>query len=370
MPANATVMPTAAMGLVRPEEGRDRRRSVSEVFGPEAYAVVRPHLREAAQGERVSYEYCRRNAQGRTVHARSVVVPDVSVEGGFQGYFVLSVDITEQKASEAALIQAQKMEAVANLRAGSPMTSTTCSPSSSATSPPSRTSRAPPRTNTSIRRCTRPPGRGADPPPADFLETPDARAARGRCRRDRAKHAAVAFALDHRVDHGHHGDTRNSDLRDGRPHQLENALVNLAINARDAMPGGGKLNIRISERTIDPSIAPLVEVPAGRYVQFDVADTGSGIDPASAARVRAVFHHQALRRRKRPGPSMVYGFLRQSGGNIRILSTPARAPVCASCYHAAKPRSSHARQPGRRANRRPEAAGWYCWPKTNPRCAG
>jgi signal transduction histidine kinase len=60
----------------------------------------------------------RKNADGQTVYARSVVVPDVSLEGGFRGYFVMSIDITEQKASQAALIQAQKMEAVGQLTGG------------------------------------------------------------------------------------------------------------------------------------------------------------------------------------------------------------------------------------------------------------
>lgn len=93
-------------------------RSIEEVFGPEAYGAIRHHLDDAAQGERVSYEYARKNADDRIVHARSVVVPDVSIEGGFQGYFVLSIDITEQKANQAALIQAQKMEAVGQLTGG------------------------------------------------------------------------------------------------------------------------------------------------------------------------------------------------------------------------------------------------------------
>ena len=93
-------------------------RSIEEVFGPEAYAQIKPYLEQAAAGERVSYEYSRTNAAGKPVHARSAVVPEASLAGGVQGFFVLSIDITEQKASQAALIQAQKMEAVGQLTGG------------------------------------------------------------------------------------------------------------------------------------------------------------------------------------------------------------------------------------------------------------
>ena len=299
-------------------------RSVSEVFGPEAYAVVRPYLREAAQGERVSYEYCRRNAQGRTVHARSVVVPDVSVEGGFQGYFVLSVDITEQKASEAALIQAQKMEAVGQLTGGLAHDFNNLL------------------TIIIGNLAALKDKQGATPD--EYLDPALHAARRGAELIRRLLTFSRRQTLEPRaVDVGAivrnmlqllsrsitESITVTTEIPETAiyamvdPHQLENALVNLAINARDAMPGGGKLNIRISERTIDPSIAPLVEVPAGRYVQFDVADTGSGIDPASLPRVfEPFFTTKPFGAGSGLGLSMVYGFLRQSGGNIRILSTP------------------------------------------------
>ena len=93
-------------------------KSILEVVGPDAYAQVRPQLEQAYTGEQVSYEYSRINATGQQVHARSAVVPEASEAGGVQGFFVLSIDITEQKAGQAVLIQAQKMEAVGQLTGG------------------------------------------------------------------------------------------------------------------------------------------------------------------------------------------------------------------------------------------------------------
>ena len=69
------------------------------------------------------------------------------------------------------------------------------------------------------------------------------------------------------------------------PHQLESALLNLAINARDAMPDGGRLSIAVARRHIPKSLALLVDTPPGDYVQFDVADTGTGIAPEHLPRV-------------------------------------------------------------------------------------
>ena len=107
------------------------------------------------------------------------------------------------------------------------------------------------------------------------------------------------------------------------PHQLENALLNLALNARDAMPAGGELTIAVAQRTVDAELARIGEVAPGDYVQIDVSDTGSGIDPALLPRVfEPFFTTKPIGGGSGLGLSMVYGFVRQSGGNIRIHSTP------------------------------------------------
>jgi signal transduction histidine kinase len=104
--------------------------------------------------------------------------------------------------------------------------------------------------------------------------------------------------------------------------QLETAILNLAINARDAMPGGGKLTIETSNTDLDHSYAlDGEEITPGQYVLVAITDTGSGIEPAVLAQVFEPFFTT-----KPPGLgtglglSQVHGFIKQSGGHIRIYS--------------------------------------------------
>ena len=103
-------------------------------------------------------------------------------------------------------------------------------------------------------------------------------------------------------------------------HQLENAILNLAINARDAMPDGGDLTIEASNVTIDPS-PPGGEVLPGSYVRIAVADTGQGMSTDTVAQVfDPFFTTKEVGQGTGLGLSMVYGFAKQSGGHIEIHS--------------------------------------------------
>jgi PAS domain S-box-containing protein len=106
------------------------------------------------------------------------------------------------------------------------------------------------------------------------------------------------------------------------PGQLENAILNLAINARDAMPDGGTVSIEISNATLDRRYAALhPEVTPGPYVLVQVDDTGTGMPPEVAAQAfDPFFTTKRDGRGTGLGLSMVYGFVRQSNGHIRIDS--------------------------------------------------
>ena len=110
------------------------------------------------------------------------------------------------------------------------------------------------------------------------------------------------------------------------PSQLENVILNLAINARDAMNDAGKLTIELGNAVLDTQRSQLaVDVPAGQYVLLSVADTGCGMSDAVLQRVfEPFFTTKPEGEGTGLGLSMAYGFVTQSRGHIRIDSEPGR----------------------------------------------
>lgn len=107
------------------------------------------------------------------------------------------------------------------------------------------------------------------------------------------------------------------------PNQLELALLNLAINARDAMPGGGKLTITATNIVVDER--NLLGLDAGGYVRITAADTGTGMDKATLARAtEPFFSTKGIGKGTGLGLSMIHGLAAQSGGTLRIESEPGR----------------------------------------------
>ncbi|QDM24694.1 PAS domain S-box protein [Tardiphaga sp. vice154] len=107
------------------------------------------------------------------------------------------------------------------------------------------------------------------------------------------------------------------------PPQIENALLNLAINARDAMDGTGKLTIEAGNAFLDDAYVRGEDVAAGQYVMLAVTDTGSGMTPDVMAQVfEPFFSTKPEGKGTGLGLSMVYGFVKQSGGHVRIYSEP------------------------------------------------
>jgi signal transduction histidine kinase/ActR/RegA family two-component response regulator len=103
--------------------------------------------------------------------------------------------------------------------------------------------------------------------------------------------------------------------------QLENALLNLCINARDAMPEGGRLTVETANKWLDDRAAKERELAPGQYISLCVTDTGTGMTPELISKIfDPFFTTKPLGEGTGLGLSMIYGFARQSGGQIRVYS--------------------------------------------------
>ena len=114
------------------------------------------------------------------------------------------------------------------------------------------------------------------------------------------------------------------------PSQLENALLNLCINARDAMPDGGRITIETSNRRFDERAARGRDMEPGEYLSLCVTDSGTGMPPEVVAKaLDPFFTTKPIGQGTGLGLSMIYGFAKQSGGQVRIHSEVGRGTtVC------------------------------------------
>jgi nitrogen-specific signal transduction histidine kinase/CheY-like chemotaxis protein len=123
--------------------------------------------------------------------------------------------------------------------------------------------------------------------------------------------------------------------------QLEQVIMNLAVNARDAMPGGGKLTIETTEVVLDDEAAGRLGLSAGAHVVLRVSDTGAGMDPDLQTRIfEPFFTTKGAGRGTGLGLSTVYGIVTQNGGHIGVQSIPGSGSMFVIHLPAARPEAA------------------------------
>ena len=340
--------------------------AAAAVLNPEMAADVERLARECVRlAKPLRYETTRCFHSGRTLVLNVVAAPLPTPAGGDALVLFCKRDLTEQRQSEEALHQAQKMEAVGQLTGGiahdfNNMLQAICG-------------------NLELMRRRMSQGRTEDV--SHHLDTASATVARAAMLTQRL----LAFArrqtlqpkwldlnklvfgmlelMRQTVGPGvavelHAGDGFWPVLCD--PNQLESALLNLAINARDAMPDGGRLTL--TTRQVRMSQADLAghdgEKP-GAFVEIAVTDTGIGMDEATQARAfEPFFTTKPVGQGTGLGLSQLYGFVRQSGGLVQLESAPGRGTTVRLLL------------PGQEAERKPDLSVHRSVPPEQPGAVG
>ena len=308
-------------------EGSVTGNTIPEVIGHEVYAQIRDPIRKALSGQQVTYEY-QMVRNGQTLFARSTLVPETLPEGDTLGFFVFSYEITEQKRMQAALIQAQKMEAIGQLTGGLAHDFNnllTVIIGNLAALQDHRPHDA--EVNEFVEPALQSARRGVQlikrlltfsrQQPLEPQAVDIGRLLAGMSklvRRSLPESIAVSTDLACASIHA---------LVD--PGQLESALLNFALNARDAMPDGGRLHIAARPVELESAEASAFEITPGAYAMIEVADNGCGMDAATLARVyEPFFTTKRFGLGSGLGLAMAYGFVKQSAGGLSIRSEPGQ----------------------------------------------
>ncbi len=307
-------------------EGAVTGRAVLDVVGPHVYAQVRDSVRKALAGQQVTYEY-QMERRGQSVFARSTLVPEITPGGETLGFFVFSHDVTEQKRMQAALVQAQKMEAIGQLTGGlahdfNNLLTVIIG-------------------NLAALQDQRPNDEGIN----DFVAPALHSARRGvqlikrlltfsRQQPLAPEAVDIAQLISGLVKLIRRSlpetiivstDLAAADIHTlADPGQLESALLNFALNARDAMPDGGRLHI--AARAVElAGGANAFDTAPGRYAVIEIADSGCGMDAETLTRAcEPFFTTKRFGLGSGLGLAMAYGFARQSGGGMSLHSQPGQ----------------------------------------------
>lgn len=320
-------------------------RTACEVMGAEMFEEIRPWVERALRGEACDYEY-RFQHQNRDLVTKRKLIPEKDAQGTVTAILNLSLDVTAEKEAERQLTEAQRMNAVGQLAGGLAHDFNNL-------------------LTVVIGNLISAGDRYADVKGLSEYLDPAIRAGR---RGAGITNRLLAFSrnqplspvqvdvaaligdslsllegsLPSNISISFSADEHCQTLAYVDHSQLENALFNLALNARDAMPKGGELRFEVCQRQIAVPQLPMPQlsmsqqamsqqaasqqydeaVIPGEYLAVSVADTGAGFDSDSLSRAFEPFFTTKSGSSSGLGLSMVYGFVKQSQGYIRIESQP------------------------------------------------
>jgi PAS domain S-box-containing protein len=327
-------------------------RHVSEVVGEEGFAFRLPHMQAAMAGEDRRLEVAVPQADGRVRYGDVRYMPRFGADGTVEGFYAFVIDVTQRKkaeealqrlnetlesqieertralrATEEALRQSQKMEAIGQLTGGIAHDFNNILAAISGSLEFIKRRIAAGRVQEVGKYVDA--AVAASKRAADLTQRLLAFARRQSLEAKPVDVNALVKSIGHLLRRTMGGAITIETVSDESAglaltdaSQLESALLNLAINARDAMPKGGTLTISTSRIELDAPIG-LPDLAAGSYVVVRVGDTGVGMTPEVLARVFDPFYTtKPIGQGTGLGLSMVYGFARQTGGHVRIESAP------------------------------------------------
>ena len=348
--------------------------TAADFFDPETIRFLRPYLQRALRGESVSCEYELKGKAGQSLWVRTTLVPDFSL-GQVLGCFALTFDLTEQRRSQNLVARAQKLESLGQLTGGlahdfNNILTVVIGNQEAISQHAAHDATVQEYLQPAIRASRR----GAElikgllsfarrrPMSADHVDvgllmaqvaqlvhrslpkrigvTVQDRPYTAQADVDASAAAAAAAASGNapavaQAASGAHAEhaADAADAADAAeaaplwawvdPMLLEQALINLLLNARDAISAEGLIAMHAQAEQLDEHAASALEVKPGAYVRLQVRDTGGGMDAATLSQLFDPFFTT-----KRPGRgtglgmAMVYGFVKQSGGAIDVTSTP------------------------------------------------
>lgn len=297
---------------------------LSEVVPQSMHQNISSYITRCLEGEDVVFEYVT-DVNGVEVITRRRFIPEFDSQGFVTGIFNLSLDITEQKQSERHLLEASRMTAAGQLAGGLTHDFNNLLTVIIGNLVAAREHPSSPLWEGHLDPALRAANRGADiirrlmtfarAQTQELTKIDATTAVKGVA--DLVKSSlpnSITFTVESRT-----VSSLEVDLA-----QLENALINLALNARDSMPDGGSLKIRVCDQPNDTRKVFDAPVGPGNYVLIEVEDSGCGFSRDEMARAFEPFFTTKKGRGSGLGLSMVYGFSKQAGGYVGIRNNAGR----------------------------------------------